>query len=258
MPLLPVLCPDPGIVWLAAGLPAQSGGLAAQRSAALFPAAPGGPPSAGEALAGAREVTLLPSAGGNLPPLEDRLPGLRARATQPILRLELWLEAPCAPLLSPALLGALVAAQPLFVHAVLTRAAGLPAGAGPLFRRLAEAGVPSAAEIVLRRGEIDGSGAVRALCLALLRHGVRPYFLVDGAWLDPARRVPRAGALEIVRALRGWISGLAVPQWVEEGRDGRRVPVIPPYVERLDGEGVEVVNYEGRRLRYANPPDDPG
>jgi lysine 2,3-aminomutase len=223
LPPLPVLCPHPGIVWLAAGLPAQPGGYA----------------------------------GDTLPPLADRLADLRALAPQAVLRLELWLETPGAPLLAPALLEALVAAQPLFVHAVLTRAGGLPAEAGPLFQRLAEAGVPAAAELVLQPGEIDGPEPVRALCLELLRHGVRPYFLVDGAWQNPDRRVPRARAQEIVRSLRGWISGLAVPQLVEEGRDGRRVPAIPPSVERLDAEGVEVVNYEGRRLRYANPPDDP-
>jgi lysine 2,3-aminomutase len=190
--------------------------------------------------------------------LTGLLTGLRAAAPEAVLRLEVWLEGPAALLPAPEAIPALVAAQPLFVHAVVCRPEAWTPEAERFVRALADAGVPAAAEIVLRRGVLDAPDAVRALCLTLQRAGMRPYYLVDGAWLAAEARVARAEAVAIVRALRGWISGLAVPQLVEEGRDGRRTPVIPPYVQQLDAGGVAVVNYEGRRLRYANPPDERG
>jgi lysine 2,3-aminomutase len=248
------LRPAEGLIWLPAGLPATPDSLAGRRVAAMFGHAPG---LAAPPCAAAREVTLVPALPGRGKPL-GLLPAVRKAAPEAVLRIEVWLEAPFAQLLAPGVLRTLAAAQPLFVHAVLSRDEPLPAEAGRLLRRLTEAGIPTAAEIVLQRGAIDRAERVRALCLELLRCGTRPYCLVDGVWLKDERRVPRGEALEIVRALRGWISGLAVPQLVEEGITGRRLPVIPPYVERLDAGGVEVVNYEGRRLHYANPPDERG
>jgi lysine 2,3-aminomutase len=182
------------------------------------------------------------------------LPSLRAVAPDAVLRLEWWLESGVD--LVP-LIPVLCTAQPLFVHAVVTVPGQIEGRFGPQVQRLLDAGVPLAAELVLRLGGLDRPEVVRSLCLGLLKLSVRPYVMVDGAWLPAAERVPRAAALEIVRGLRGWISGLAVPQLVEESASGVRTPVIPAYLERLDEGGVEVVNYEGRRLRYANPPENP-
>ncbi len=253
---LPYLWPSEGQFWLPVGLPAPPGSLAGRRLVTMFGHAPGlamlPPP-----FHSARELTLVPSLPGRGKPL-PLLRKVRKAAPQAVLRLEVWSEAPFDALLAPGMLRALQAVQPLFVHAVLSRNEPLPAGVERLLRTLLDAGIPAAAEIVLERGGIDAAERVRELCLALQRCGTRPYYLVDGVWLGAERRVPRGAALEIVRALRGWISGLAVPQLVEEGNNGRRVPVIPPYVEQLDADGVEVVNYEGRRLRYTNPPEDQG
>jgi L-lysine 2,3-aminomutase len=249
MPTLPPLrhrSPSPGLVWLAAGLPTHNA-IAAQRNAALF-AAPG---DATPSLVSAREVTLLPGIGP-VPALATLLPVLRAIAPDTVLRLEWW---PDAPLFSDAERRALVAAQPLFVHLVIDQPGAIPEDAATQLRALADAGVPTAATLLLRRGGLDALEPVRDLCLALQRLAVRPYYLVDGAWLGSEQRVPRDAALTIVHGLRGWISGVAVPQLVEETLEGWREPIIPPYVERLDESGVEVVNFEGRRLRYPNPPE---
>ncbi|HEX7929093.1 MAG TPA: hypothetical protein VF678_15970, partial [bacterium] len=145
-------------------------------------------------------------------------------------------------------------AQPLFVHAMITAPEQI-AGAWPgRAQALLNAGGPVAAALILRAGGIAHVETVRALCLDLLKCGVRPYVMIDGAWLRPEERVPRETCVALVQGLRGWISGLAVPQLVEESVRGVRAPVIPPYVKQLDQAGVEVENFEGRRLRYTNPP----
>jgi len=181
---------------------------------------------------------------------------LRELAPEGVLRLELWFGdgEPRAP--SALALARLRAARPLFVHAWVQEQSDLTPAASAVWIRLLEGGLPVAAEILLRRGGTDTVAALRRLCLALQEARVRPYALVDAAWLPDAERVPEADAADLVKGLRGWISGLAVPQWVEESAGGVRAVRIPAYLTRLDDGGAELVGYEGRRHRYPNPPEE--
>jgi L-lysine 2,3-aminomutase len=79
---------------------------------------------------------------------------------------------------------------------------------------------------------------------------------VDAAWLPAGDRLPENIIQDLVRGLRGWISGLAVPQWVMEDTAGVRTVRVPAYVTQLDAAGGELVGYEGRRHVYPNPPED--
>jgi hypothetical protein len=254
------------MAWVAAGPGAVRGSLAARRTAALLASAQPGDARAGRlreapttsalAAAAPREVAIAPgfppSLGTSAWPAADVLGTLRELAPGALLRLEWWLE-PDAPALEPAVLAALAAAAPLCVHLMLAAGGADLAAAGPPAEALLGAGIPVAADLLLARGIHDTPGCLRAACLGLLRLGVRPYRLMSGAWLAPGERIGREDALRLARGLRGWVSGLAVPQLVEEERDGRQVLVVPPHVTSLSADGVEVVNYEGRRLRYLNP-----
>ena len=247
----PGLLPHPGVALLAGGPAARPGSLPDLRRRALFdPARPGFAAAGLAAAAGCREATLLPAAPGTADSAA-LIAALRAAAPRAVLRLEWWARGTALPEPADALLAALAAAQPLFVQVVVNHPDELDPPLAAALERLARAGVPLAAEVHLLPGRNDDAATLRRLCLALLRQGVRPYVLVDGFWQE--RRVPRADALERVRALRGWISGLAVPQLVEELPDGRRTPVIPAYVTRLDAAGADLVNYQGRPHYYPNP-----
>src|SRR5215217_6838288 len=60
--------------------------------------------------------------------------------------------------------------------------------------------------------------------------------------------------LEIVQALRGWTSGLAVPHFViDSPGGGGKVPLLPEYVEEITDEQVVFRNYEGKRFVYKQP-----
>jgi hypothetical protein len=209
------------------------------------------------AAAAPREVAIAPgpahARGASAWPAADVLGTLRELAPGALLRLEWWLE-PDAPALEPAVLAALAAAAPLCVHLMLAAGGADLAAAGPPAEALLGAGIPVAADLLLARGIHDTPGSLRAACLGLLRLGVRPYRLISGAWLAPGERIRREEAFGLARGLRGWVSGLAVPQMVEEERDGRQVLLVPPHVVGVDPDGVDVVNYERRRLRYLNPP----
>ena len=57
--------------------------------------------------------------------------------------------------------------------------------------------------------------------------------------------------LEIIKALRGWTSGLAVPQFViDSPGGGGKVPLLPEYVEEITDDEVVFRNYEGKRFSY--------
>jgi lysine 2,3-aminomutase len=60
--------------------------------------------------------------------------------------------------------------------------------------------------------------------------------------------------LEIVKALRGWTSGLAVPHFcIDAPGGGGKVPLLPEYVEKITDDEVVFRNYEGRRFTYKQP-----
>ena len=60
--------------------------------------------------------------------------------------------------------------------------------------------------------------------------------------------------LEIMQALRGWTSGLAVPQFViDSPGGGGKVPLLPEYLESMTDDEVIFRNYEGKRFVYKQP-----
>src|SRR5262245_14934638 len=60
--------------------------------------------------------------------------------------------------------------------------------------------------------------------------------------------------LEIVKALRGFTSGLAVPHFVIDAPGGGgKVPLLPEYVEEINEDEVIFRNYQGERFVYKQP-----
>ncbi|MFI5400821.1 MAG: hypothetical protein ACHQZQ_07220 [SAR324 cluster bacterium] len=182
---------------------------------------------------------------------------LRTSSPEAVLRLELWADGGVTALPAPGAVKALRGARPVFIHVWIERSAELTPGVRSLLACCVDAGLPVGADIAVRRGQAATAAALSRLCLALLENRVRPYVLVDPAWLPDEERLAPKQAEALVRGMRGWISGLAVPQLVEESRTGVRAPRIPAYVLKLDEAGAEVVSYSGSRHRYPNPPRKP-
>jgi hypothetical protein len=60
--------------------------------------------------------------------------------------------------------------------------------------------------------------------------------------------------LEIIRGLRGWTSGLAVPHFVIDAPGGGgKIPLLPEYLESINEEEVVLRNYRGERYTYPQP-----
>ena len=90
----------------------------------------------------------------------------------------------------------------------------------------------------------------------LLKARVRPYyiFMADQVAGGEHFRTTVQKGLEIIQALRGWTSGLAVPQFViDSPGGGGKVPLLPEYVESITDDEVVFRNYEGKRYTYKQP-----
>ena len=125
-------------------------------------------------------------------------------------------------LVTPALLAALVTEKPLYLCVHANHAAEFTMDAGAALRALHGAGLVLLGQSVLLAGVNDSEPALEALFRAMLRHRVKPYYLHQ---LDPAPGtarflVPEKRGLELMRGLRGRVTGLAWPTYVQEQAEG--------------------------------------
>src|SRR2546427_5044417 len=97
---------------------------------------------------------------------------------------------------------------------------------------------------------------MKRLMQKLLAARVRPYYIymcdqVAGA--EHFRTTVEKG-LEIIRALRGWTSRLAVPHFVIDAPGGGgKIPLLPAYVESISDDAVVLRNYAGKQYVYLQP-----
>ena len=109
---------------------------------------------------------------------------------------------------------------------------------------------------MLLRGVNDDPMVMKELMQKLLKARVRPYYIymADQVAGGEHFRTTVEKGLEIVKALRGWTSGLAVPHFVIDAPGGGgKVPLLPEYVEEINEDEVIFRNYEGQRFIYKQP-----
>jgi lysine 2,3-aminomutase len=123
---------------------------------------------------------------------------------------------------------------------------------------LADAGIPLGSQTVLLAGINDCPNVMRALVRKLLANRVRPYYVYQCDLVQGAGhfRTPVAKGIEVMEALRGHTSGLAVPTFVIDApQGGGKVPILPNYLISMSDQHVVVRNFEGFMTAYAQPKD---
>ncbi len=146
--------------------------------------------------------------------------------------------------------------HPIYMNTHFDHPGELTPAAVAALGRLADAGVPLGCQTVLLRGVNDDAVVMKELMQKLLRARVRPYYIymADQVAGGEHFRTTVEKGLEIVKALRGWTSGLAVPHFVIDAPGGGgKVPLLPEYVEEINEDEVIFRNYEGKRFVYKQP-----
>jgi lysine 2,3-aminomutase len=121
---------------------------------------------------------------------------------------------------------------------------------------LADAGIPLGSQTVLLKGVNDDPAIMKELMHRLLMARVRPYYIYQADVVAGAEHFRTAieTGVEIIRALRGWTSGLGVPHYVIDAPGGGgKIPILPEYVQSVTEAEVVLRNYAGEEFRYPLP-----
>ena len=128
--------------------------------------------------------------------------------------------------------------------------------------RLADAGVPLGAQTVLLKGVNDDPEVMKQLMHQLLLARVKPYYLYQADLTKGTNhfRTTVETGMQIIRALQGHTSGMAVPHFVIDAPGGGgKIPILPPdYLVHLDEDGAVLKNYENNTFHYPQPANGHG
>lgn len=143
--------------------------------------------------------------------------------------------------------------HPLFVSIHFTHPSELTPEVEQATKLLANAGIPLGSQTVLLKDINDNVTTMKKLMHGLLKFRVRPYYLYQ---CDPIlgsghfRTTVKSG-LEIIKGLRGFTSGYAIPTYVVDAPGGGgKIPLLPDYVTSHNKKGLKLKNYEGKTYLY--------
>jgi lysine 2,3-aminomutase len=119
--------------------------------------------------------------------------------------------------------------------------------------KLADGGFPLGSQTVLLKGINDNVPTMKELMHKLLKIRVRPYYLYQCDLIPGSRhfRTTVKKGLEIIKGLRGFTSGYAVPTFVVDAPGGGgKIPLLPDYVVDHNDERIVLRNYKGVLCEY--------
>jgi len=144
--------------------------------------------------------------------------------------------------------------QPLYLNTHFNHLRELTPQAMRACTRLADAGIVLGNQTVLLRGVNDAAETLATLWRGLLRLRVRPYYLHH---MDLVRgtghfRTRIETGLDILRTLRGPLSGMALPHYVIDAPGGKgKIPLLPEYLLQL-GDQALLRTPGGETIKFPN------
>jgi lysine 2,3-aminomutase len=119
-------------------------------------------------------------------------------------------------------------------------------------RRLRTAGIPVANQTVLLRGVNDDADTLEALFRGLVQAGVKPYYLFQGDLAAGTShfRVDLGRGMDLMRALRARMSGLALPTYAVDLPDGAGKVAIEAAFVRAEEDAYVLRGSDGAEHLY--------
>jgi len=192
--------------------------------------------------------------------LEYILKELRAIPHLEILRVGTRVPCYLPQRVTPELAAMLKKYHPLYVNVHFNHPDELTPEANRALGLLADAGIPLGCQTVLLKGVNDDPATMRRLMQKLLMARVKPYYIYQADYVegtDHLRTTVEKG-IEVMDALRGWTSGLAVPYYIiDTPGGGGKIPVLPNYVQSIDENKVVMRNYAGELFAYPQAQQGP-
>jgi lysine 2,3-aminomutase len=143
--------------------------------------------------------------------------------------------------------------HPLFLSLHFSHPAEITDECAKACIKLADGGFPLGSQTVLLKGINDNVPVMKELMHKLLRIRVRPYYLYQCDLIPGSghfRTTVKKG-LEIIKGLRGFTSGYAIPTFVVDAPGGGgKIPLLPNYVVEHNEEKIVMRNYKGVLCEY--------
>jgi lysine 2,3-aminomutase len=143
--------------------------------------------------------------------------------------------------------------HPLFISLHFSHPAEITDDCARACNKLADGGFPLGSQTVLLKGINDNVPVMKELMHRLLKIRVRPYYLYQCDLIPGSShfRTTVKKGLEIIKGLRGYTSGYAVPTYVVDAPGGGgKIPLIPDYVVEHTSEKIVLRNYKGVLCEY--------
>lgn len=180
------------------------------------------------------------------------LTGLRAIPHVSIIRIGTRVPVTLPARITPELCTLLKQFHPLYINTHFNHPAEITTDSTKACTLLSDAGIPLGNQTVLLRGVNDTVETMRRLMTGLLALRVRPYYLhqMDLVQGTAHFRTSVMTGLELMRGLRGHVSGLAVPHYVIDLPGGKgKVAILPDDVE-IEGNTLRLRTYTGEIVTY--------
>lgn len=157
--------------------------------------------------------------------------------------------------ITPQLCRMLAEHHPLYLNTHFNHPRELTVEAAHACGLLAAAGVVLGNQTVLLRGVNDEFPVLKELFSGLLRLRVRPYYLhqMDLVQGTAHFRTPLDQGRQLVGALRGQVSGMAIPHFAVDLPGGHGKVSLHPDAVRQDEQGWLIRTPDGGWMRYHDP-----
>jgi lysine 2,3-aminomutase len=188
--------------------------------------------------------------------LEFMLGELRSIEHLDIIRIATRMPVTCPMRITDELVAIFKRHQPVYVMTHFNHPRECTRAAAEACARLIDSGVPVHNQSVLLRGVNDRAEVIAELNRLLVFLRVTPYYLhqCDMAQGIEHFRTPLSQGIEIIDALRGHVSGLAVPRLCVDVPGGLgKVTVQPEWIVKRNGRAITFRTFTGETADYVDP-----
>lgn len=145
--------------------------------------------------------------------------------------------------------------HPIYINTHFNHPAEITEESKRACEMLANVGIPLGNQAVLLRHINDDPYVMKKMNHELLKIRVRPYYIFHAKAVVGTEhfRTSVDKGVEIIRALRGFTSGLAIPTFIVNAPGGKgKTPMVPDYLAAKGDGTITLKTWEGLEIEYPN------
>lgn len=145
--------------------------------------------------------------------------------------------------------------HPIYINTHFNHPAEITEESKKACEMLANIGIPLGNQAVLLKNINDDPNVMKKMNHELLKIRVRPYYIFHAKAVAGTEhfRTSVDKGIEIIRSLRGYTSGLAIPTFIVNAPGGKgKTPMLPEYRGPVGEDTITLKTWEGLEIEYHN------